>query len=72
MQTFGGIKVEWVMGDRHMSRKVKGYVLSSCVIPTYMNALETTEKQQVKVQVRKNNLVRRIVGAKKDNKRRLY
>ena len=37
------------MGDRRISRKRKGNVLSSCVTPAYTNALETmalTEKQQ--------------------------
>ena len=43
-------------------------MLSSCVTPAFMNALETmalTEKQQEKVQVFENNLVRRIMGADK-------
>ena len=56
-------KVEGVMGDRRISGKSKGNVLRSCVTPAYKNALETkalTEKQQ-KIQVTKNNLVRRIV-----------
>ncbi len=47
-------KVEGVMGDRRISRKRKGNVLSSCVTLAYINALETmaqTEKQQEKVQV---------------------
>ena len=47
-------KVEEVMVDRRISRKRKGYVLSSCVSPAYMNTLEMmalTEKQQEKVQV---------------------
>ena len=47
-------KVEGVMGDRRTSCKRKGNVLSSCVTPAHMNALETlalTEKQQEKVQV---------------------
>ena len=29
-------KVEGVMGDRHVSRKLKGKVVSSCVTPTYI------------------------------------
>ena len=36
------------MGVRRASRKCKGNVLSSCVIPAYTNVLETialTEKQ---------------------------
>ena len=47
-------KVEGVMGDRRISCKPKGNVLSSGVTPAYVNALETmelTEKQQEKVQV---------------------
>ena len=47
-------KVKGVMGDRRLSRKHTGNVLSSCVTPAYTNALETmalTEKQQEKVQV---------------------
>ena len=42
------------MGDRRISRKRKGNVLSSCVTSAYMNALETTavtENKQEKVQV---------------------
>ena len=34
-------KVERVMGDRRISCKRKGNVLSSCVTPAFMNALET-------------------------------
>ena len=47
-------KVDGVMGDRRISRKRKGNVLSSCVTPACVNALETialTEKQKEKVQV---------------------
>ena len=43
-------------------------MISSYVTPAYWNALETmtlTEKQQEKVQVGKNNLVRIIVGDKR-------
>ena len=62
-------KVEVVMGDRRISRKLTGNVLSSCVTPAYTNGLETmalTEKQQEKVQVcKKNNLVNIIVGIKR-------
>ena len=41
-------KVERVMGDTQISRKLIGQVLSSCVTPAYMYGLETmalTEKQ---------------------------
>ena len=48
-------KVEGMTGDRRISCNRKGNVLSSCVIPAYLNALETmalTEKQQENLQVR--------------------
>ena len=46
------MKVDGVMGDRRISHKRQGNVLSSCVALVYMNALEPMdEKQQVKVQV---------------------
>ena len=61
-----------VMGDRRISRKLKGKMLSSCVTQAYMNALETmalTEKQQENVQFCENNMARIIVGVKRaDNK----
>ena len=41
-------------GDRRISRERKGNVLSSCVTPAYMNALDTmtlTEKQLDKIQI---------------------
>ena len=47
-------KVEGVMGDGRISHKRKGNMLSMCVTPAYMNALDTravTEKQQEEVQV---------------------
>ena len=53
-------KVEGVMGDRHMYRKIKGKVLSSCVTPAYLYRLKTmtmTEKQHEKLQVCENNWV---------------
>ena len=62
-------KVEMMVGDRRISQKRKGNVLSSCVTQAYINALETmalTEKQQENVQVReKKNLVRILVGIKR-------
>ena len=66
-------KVEGVMGDKRILRK-KGNMLSSCVTSAYTNVLETlalTEKQQEKVQVCETNLVRRILGIKKADKRRM-
>ena len=65
------------MEDRRLSRKRKGNVLSSCVTPARMNALEMmalTEKQQEKVQVCKmlsSKTVRIIVGLKIHDKRKL-
>ena len=41
-----GRKVEEVMGDRCISRKFKGNVLSSCVTPAYMNVIEMTLKEK--------------------------
>ena len=60
------------MGDRRILSNRKGNMLSLCVTPALMNALDRmvlTEKQQEKVQVRENNLVRRIMGVKKVDKR---
>ena len=34
-------KVEGVMVNRHISQKLKGKVLSSCIIPAYLCGLET-------------------------------
>ena len=46
-------------GDgRHISRKLKGKVLNSCITPAYLYGLETmamTETQQVRQQVCKKN-----------------
>ena len=61
-------EVERVKGDRRVSHKSKGNVFGSCVIPAYMNALETmalTDKQLQKVKVCENNLVCRIDGIKR-------
>ena len=63
-----------MLGDRCISRKPKTNVFISCVTPAYMNALEPmtlTEKQQEKVHVCENNLVRRIDGVKRADKRRI-
>ena len=67
-------KVEGVMVDRHISRKLKGNGLNSCIVPAYLYSLETmamTEKQQEGLQVCENNCVRRIAGVKIINKRRM-
>ena len=45
----GTLEGQRVMGDRRISNKREGNMLSSCVKQAYMNALETTaltEKQQ--------------------------
>ena len=34
-------KVEGLMGDKHISQKLKGKVLSSCITPAYLYSLET-------------------------------
>ena len=47
-------KVEGVTGDRRVSRKLEGKVLTSCVTPAYTYGLETmalTENQEEKWQV---------------------
>ena len=59
------------MGDRHMSRKLKGKDLNSCITPAYLYGLETmamTEKQQERLQVCENNWVRRTEGVKRIDK----
>ena len=67
-------KVEGVLGDKHISWTLKGKVLSSA----YLYGLETmTEKQQEKLQVCKNNWVKRMeelreeVGMKESLTRKL-
>ena len=65
-------RVEWVMADRKISRKVKGKVLMSCVTLAFLYGLETvalTERQQQNLQVCENNRVRRIVGVQRVDRR---
>ena len=60
-------KVEGVVGDRHISQKLKGMMLGSCITPAHLYDLETmamTEKPQDKMQVCENNWVRRNAGVK--------
>ena len=69
------IEMDGVMGDRWISRKRKGKVLTSYITMTYMyeTMLETmalTEKLE-KVLVCENNWIRRIVGVKREDKRRM-
>ena len=66
--------MERVMGDRHISRKLKGKVLSSCITPAYLYGLDTkavTKPQQGRPQVCKNTWVRRTAGVKRIEKRRM-
>ena len=51
------------MGDRRISRKLKGNMLRSCVTPAYMN--DTNKNNRRRFSFAKNNLVIRIVGAKR-------
>ena len=67
-------KVEGVMLDSKISRRLKGRVLSACVIPACTYGTETlamTDKQQSRLKVCENNWVRRITRAKKMDKRRV-
>ena len=53
------------MADRHISKKLKGKVLETCVIPACIYGLETvalSSAQQQRLQVCENNWMRRIVG----------
>ena len=62
-----------MMGDKRISWKLKGKVLSLCITLAYLYGLETmamAEKQQEKLQVSQNNWVRKIVGVKRIDKRR--
>ena len=66
--------VEGVMTDRHISKKLKGKVLGTCVIPACIYGLETvalSNAQQQRLQVCENNWMRRIVGVKRADRRRL-
>ena len=65
--------MEGVMGVRHISHKLKEKVLSSCVTPAYLYGLQTMvmTKKQEKLQVCDNNLVKRMAGVKKIDKRRM-
>ena len=67
-------KVEGVMSDRHISKKLKGKVLGTCVIPACIYGLETMAlfgAQQQRLQVCENNWMRRIAGVKRVDRRRL-
>ena len=67
-------KVEGVMLDRKISKKLKGKVPRTCVTPACLYGLETvalTEQQQQKLQVCENNWVRRITRTKRVERRRM-
>ena len=66
-------KVEGVMLDRTISKKLKGKDLRACVTPTCLYGVETvafTEQQQ-KLHLYENNWVRRITRTKRVKKRRM-
>ena len=59
--------VDGVMVDSKISRKLKGKVLDSCVVPASTYRLETlalSELHQHNLQVCENNWIRRIAGVK--------
>ena len=56
------------MMHRNITRKLKGKVLDSCIVPASTYGLETlalSERQQHKLQGFENNLVRIIAGVKR-------
>ena len=66
-------KVEGVMLDRKVSKKLKGKVIRTCVTPACLYGLETvalTEQQQQKLQVCESNWVRRITRTKRVDRRK--
>ena len=67
-------KVEGVMLDRNISKKLKGKVLITCVTPAYLYGVTvalTEKQQQQKLQVCENNWVRRITRTKRVDRRRI-
>ena len=66
--------VEGVMVDRQISRKLKGKVLDSCVVPasTYgLEILALSELHQHNLQACENNWIRKIAGVRRVEKRRM-
>ena len=66
--------VEGVMVDRKISRKLKGKVLDSCVVPasTYgLGTLALSELHQHKLQVCENNWIMKIAGVRRVERRRM-
>ena len=67
-------QVEGVMSDRHISQKLKWNVLGACVTPAMLYGLDTllvSEKHQHRLQVCKNNWVRRMAGVKRVDRMRM-
>ena len=67
-------KVEGVMLDKTISKKLNGKVLRICVTPACLYGLETvalTEQKQQKLQVCVNNWVQRITRTKRVDRRRM-
>ena len=66
--------VQRVMADRRISKRLKGRVMSTCVTPACLYGTETlamTELQQQRLQVCKNNWVRKIARVKRADRRRM-
>ena len=64
--------VEGVMVDRKISRKLKGKVLDSCVVPASTYGLDTlalSELHQHKLQVCEINWIRKIAGVRRVERR---
>ena len=66
--------VEGLMVDRNISRKLKGKVLDSYVVPANTYSLDTlalSELHQHKLQVCENNWIRRLAGVRRVERRRM-
>ena len=66
--------VEGVMVDRKISRKLKGKVLDSCVMPASTYGLDTlalSELHQQKLHVCENNWIMKITGVRRVERRRM-
>ena len=57
--------------DRKISRKLKGKALDSCVMPSSKLPMTWRQQQQPRLQVCENNWIRRIVGVKRVEGRRM-
>ena len=66
--------VEGVMADRRNSKRLKGKVMSTCVIPACLYGTETlalTELQQHRLQVCENNWIRKIASVTRADRLRM-